>query len=38
VELGRLTMCVRQLDMLMDSDAKASALAQAFLRCDFSKF
>jgi pyruvate,water dikinase len=37
-ELGRLTMCVRQLDMLMDSDAKASALAQAFLRGDFSKF
>jgi pyruvate,water dikinase len=38
VAMGRLTMCVRQLDMLMDSDAKASALAQAFLRSDFSVF
>jgi len=37
-ELGRLTMCVRQMDMLMDSDAKAAALAQAFLRHEFSKF
>ncbi|MFH1572424.1 MAG: PEP/pyruvate-binding domain-containing protein [Acidobacteriota bacterium] len=37
-DLGRLTMCVRQLDMLMDSDAKASALAQAFLRGEFAKF
>jgi len=37
-DLGRLTMCVRQLDMLMDSNLRASALAQAFLRGDFSKF
>jgi pyruvate,water dikinase len=38
VDLGRLTMCVRQLDMLMDSDAKASALAQAFLKGELDRF
>ncbi len=38
VELGRLTMCVRQLDMLMDSDAKALALARAFLSGELQQF
>jgi hypothetical protein len=37
-DLGCLMMCVRQLDMLVDSDVRASALAQAFLSGDFSKF
>jgi pyruvate,water dikinase len=30
-ELGRLTLCARQLDMLMDSDRSAEFFAEAFL-------
>lgn len=37
-DLGRLTLCARQLDMLMDSDSKASNMAQAFLKKEFHKF
>jgi len=36
--LGRLTMCARQLDMLMGSDTMASQMAQAFLKDEMCKF
>ncbi len=36
--LGRLTLCARQLDMLMDSDAHAEEFANAFLAEDYSPF
>ena len=38
VELGRLTMCTRQLDMLMDSDASPDFFARAFLAGEMEKF
>ncbi|MBN1654577.1 MAG: hypothetical protein JXA30_12475 [Deltaproteobacteria bacterium] len=38
IQLGRLTMCARQLDMLMDSDAAADAFAGAFIREEFERF
>ena len=38
VRLGRLTMCVRQLDMLMDDDARVEAFAQAFLADQIERF
>ncbi len=36
--LGRLTICARQLDMLMDSDASPEFFASAFLDGDLEKF
>jgi pyruvate, water dikinase len=38
VDLGRLTMCTRQLDMLMDSDASSDFFARAFLAGEMDKF
>ena len=38
VALGRLTMCTRQLDMLMDSDASPDFFARAFLADEMEKF
>jgi pyruvate,water dikinase len=37
-QLGRLTMCSRQLDMLMDSDGTPALFAQAFLAGRFDIF
>jgi pyruvate,water dikinase len=37
-EMGRLTMCARQLDMLMDSDSSPEFFARAFLSGDMDKF
>ena len=37
-DLGRLTLCSRQLDMLMDSDSSPDYYAQAFIKQDFDKF
>jgi pyruvate,water dikinase len=37
-QLGRLTMCARQLDMLMESDAAADHYAGAFVRGEMEKF
>ncbi len=37
-DLGRLTLCSRQLDMLMDSDEAAESYAQAFLKAEFATF
>lgn len=37
-DLGRLTLCSRQLDMLMDSDASPAAYARAFLSEQFDRF
>jgi pyruvate,water dikinase len=37
-DLGRLTLCARQLDMLMDSDASAESYAQSFLAGEFTAF
>lgn len=37
-DLGRLTMCSRQLDMLMGSDEIASQLARAFLNGEMEMF
>jgi pyruvate,water dikinase len=37
-ELGRLTMCCRQLDMLMDSDESPQQFAQWFLKGEFERF
>jgi hypothetical protein len=36
--LGRLTMCSRQLDMLMDSDSSPLYFSKAFIAEDFTKF
>jgi pyruvate,water dikinase len=36
--LGRLTLCARQLDMLMDSDAHAGEFARAFLAGEWEHF
>jgi pyruvate, water dikinase len=38
VVLGRLTLCARQLDMLMDSDASPDFFARAFLAGEWHKF
>jgi pyruvate,water dikinase len=38
VDLGRLTMCSRQLDMLMDTDESAKFFAQMFLNGEFERF
>ena len=38
VDLGRLTMCTRQLDMLMDSDASPEFFARAFLTGEMERF
>ncbi len=38
VELGRLTLCARQLDMLMDTDASADFFAKAFLSGEMERF
>lgn len=37
-DLGRITMCARQLDMLMDSDASPEFFAKSFLAGDLDKF
>jgi hypothetical protein len=37
-DLGRLTLCVRQLDMLMSSDAVADAFARFFLEGEWHRF
>jgi pyruvate,water dikinase len=37
-DLGRLTLCVRQMDMLMSSDAVADQYAAAFLAGEWHKF
>ncbi len=37
-DLGRITMCARQLDMLMDSEASPEFFAQAFLAGELDKF
>jgi pyruvate,water dikinase len=36
--LGRLTLCARQLDMLMDSEASPEAFAGAFLAGEWHRF
>lgn len=38
VQLGRLTMCLRQLDMLMDSDGSPDTFAEAFIAGDMDRF
>jgi pyruvate,water dikinase len=38
VDLGHLTLCARQLDMLMGSDASPDSFAQAFLAGEWEKF
>lgn len=37
-DLGRITMCARQLDMLMDTDASPEFFAKAFLAGELDKF
>ncbi len=37
-ELGRLTLCCRQLDMLMNSDTSADHFARAFLAGEMERF
>ncbi len=37
-DLGRLTLCSRQLDMLMDSDDSPEFFSRAFLKGDFGGF
>jgi pyruvate,water dikinase len=37
-QLGRLTLCARQLDMLMETDSSAEYFASAFLANDFAHF
>lgn len=37
-DLGQLTICARQLDMLMDSDSSPAFFAAAFLDGDLAKF
>jgi pyruvate,water dikinase len=37
-DLGRLTMCSRQLDMLMDSEDSPHYFAQMFLKSKFGSF
>jgi pyruvate, water dikinase len=38
VDLGRLTMCTRQMDMLMDTDASPDRFARAFLDGQMERF
>ena len=38
VSLGRLTLCARQLDMLMDSNTSPDLFARAFLAGEWQKF
>lgn len=38
LELGHLSLCARQLDMLMDSDGSPDYFAQAFLAGEWEKF
>jgi pyruvate, water dikinase len=38
VDLGHLTLCARQLDMLMGEDARPDFFARAFLAGDWEKF
>jgi len=38
VDLGRLTLCARQLDMLMDADSSAEVFAGAFLEGEWDRF
>jgi pyruvate,water dikinase len=38
VDLGRLTMCSRQMDMLMDSDDSPSFFAKWFLAGELERF
>jgi pyruvate,water dikinase len=38
VSLGRLTLCARQLDMLMDNDSSPEIYARAFLAGEWHKF
>lgn len=38
IELGRLTLCCRQLDMLMDTDDSPEFFARAFLADEMDKF
>lgn len=38
VDLGRLTLCSRQLDMLMDTDSSPVFFARAFLRGEIERF
>jgi pyruvate,water dikinase len=38
VQLGRATLCCRQLDMLMDTDASPDHFAQAFLDGELERF
>jgi len=37
-DLGRLTLCSRQLDMLMDDDESADFFARAFLAGEWATF
>lgn len=38
ISLGRLTLCARQLDMLMDNDSSPDLFARAFLEGEWEKF
>lgn len=38
IDLGRLTLCSRQLDMLMDTDQSPDVFARAFLAGELEKF
>ena len=38
IDLGRLTLCSRQLDMLMDTDSSPDYFAQAFLAGELERF
>ncbi|MEW6073841.1 MAG: PEP/pyruvate-binding domain-containing protein [Planctomycetota bacterium] len=38
VHLGRMTICLRQLDMLMDSESSPALFADAFLAGDMERF
>ena len=38
VDLGRLTLCARQLDMLMDTNASPEHFAQVFLKGEWERF
>jgi len=38
VDLGRLTLCSRQLDMLMDTDSSPAFFARAFLKGEIERF
>jgi len=38
IALGRLTLCARQLDMLMDSESSPDIFAKAFIAAEWHKF